>query len=778
LVIPKAWLNCIFISVIDSEPKRSSIVSSQLLNPSAPLTSSQGNLNRLTSKLPKKFRLRTVLVVPFIIPIFVSTGLVGWLSFRNGQRAIDDLATQLNSEISNRIQQHVLGYLNKSNQVLQITNAGIQSDNLKLNNFAALQRYFWRIVQNRDTETETYLSFGNEQGEFVGVEHLENGRFQLKIRTQEIAPKREVYFLDDQGNRAMLANRAEYDPRQRPWYQAAKQAGKPTWSPIYPFFSRKNTSLGISSVMPIFESTDKLLGVLCINVTLTRITEFIENLRISPHGQSFVLERSGDLVVSSKIQQPFLVKGEGDNREIERIKAISSNNSTVRATAQHLIQRFGNLSAINSSQNLKFKMEGAWQYVQVLPCQDERGIDWLIVVVVPESDFMGQINANTRTTILLCLVTLVVATTIGILTARWISKQILKLNKASQEIARGDLDQNIEVNGIIEIENLSGSFNSMAHQLQESFDSLEAKNADLEQAKEALAQAKEQLEAVLNAVPGSISWVDSNGLYLGVNRHLAESLNLTPDTIVGKEIGFFKNSSQYAEFMRQFLASAESSSSQEILVNVHGSVRYYLMAVQKYQQGTATVSVGIDVTKRRQAQEALRIAEENYRSIFENALEGIFQSTSDGHYISINPAMARLHGYDSPDDMMVSVTEIGRQLYVDPSCRSEFKRLMQEKGEVKSFEYQVYRKDSSIIWVEENTRAVRDTSGKVLYYEGIIQDISKRKQEEDALKRQLQELRIEIDQQKRKQDVAEITQSDYFQELQAAVESLRFDEDW
>jgi sigma-B regulation protein RsbU (phosphoserine phosphatase) len=222
----------------------------------------------------------------------------------------------LNSEISNRIQQHVLGYLNKSHQVLQITNAGIQSDNLKLNNFAALQRYFWRIVQNRDTETETYLSFGNEQGEFVGVEHLENGRFQLKIRTQEIAPKREVYFLDDQGNRAMLANRAEYDPRQRPWYQAAKQAGKPTWSPIYPFFSRKNTSLGISSVMPIFESTDKLLGVLCINVTLTRITEFLENLRISPHGQSFVLDRSGDLVVSSKIQQPFLVKGEGDNREI------------------------------------------------------------------------------------------------------------------------------------------------------------------------------------------------------------------------------------------------------------------------------------------------------------------------------------------------------------------------------------------------------------------------------------------------------------------------------
>ena len=137
----------------------------------------------------------------------------------------------------------------------------------------------------------------------------------------------------------------------------------------------------------------------------------------------------------------------------------------------------------------------------------------------------------------------------------------------------------------------------------------------MQQAKEALAQAKEQLEAVLNAVPGSISWIGSNGVYLGVNRHLSESLNLSPDEIVGKEVGFFENSPKYVTFMQAFLASHEPSASQEIPVCVNNEERYYLMAAQKYQNGSATVTVGIEVTDRYKAQEALRESEATNRAI-------------------------------------------------------------------------------------------------------------------------------------------------------------------
>ncbi|NER49276.1 MAG: PAS domain S-box protein [Symploca sp. SIO1A3] len=293
-----------------------------------------------------------------------------------------------------------------------------------------------------------------------------------------------------------------------------------------------------------------------------------------------------------------------------------------------------------------------------------------------------------------------------------------------------------------------------------------------------LSEAKEQLEAVLNAVPGSISWINTNGVYLGVNKHLAENLNSLPENVNGQKLEFFKSQSQFAQFMSKFLSSQQTAASQEIEVQINNSKRYYLIAAQKYQQGNAAVTVGIDITDRKRAQEALRIAEENYRSIFENALDGIFQSTFDGHYINVNPAMAQIHGYDSPQEMMVTVAEIGSQLYVEPSCRQDFQRLMEAQGEVKGFEYQVYQRDGNIIWVEENTRAVGDTNGNLFYYEGIIQDITKRKQEEDALKQQVQDLRIEIDQQKRVCQVAAITQTDYFREIQAQIESMRFDEDF
>lgn len=129
---------------------------------------------------------------------------------------------------------------------------------------------------------------------------------------------------------------------------------------------------------------------------------------------------------------------------------------------------------------------------------------------------------------------------------------------------------------------------------------------DRNSALQGLEAAKDRLEAVLDAVPGSISWIGSNGIYLGVNRYLANSWNTQPEAIIGREVGMLENSPSYTSFIRQFLASNESSASQEIPILVNSQKRYYLMAVQKYQQQTAIVCVGIDITERKQAEEALK----------------------------------------------------------------------------------------------------------------------------------------------------------------------------
>jgi PAS domain S-box-containing protein len=123
-----------------------------------------------------------------------------------------------------------------------------------------------------------------------------------------------------------------------------------------------------------------------------------------------------------------------------------------------------------------------------------------------------------------------------------------------------------------------------------------------------------------------------------------------------------------------------------------------------------------------------------YASIVHNAVEGIFQSTPDGHYLLVNPALARMYGYDSPEELVQSVTDISRSIYVDPADRQKFKQMMAEHGEVHGFEYQARRKDGSTLWLSEHSRAVTDENGAVQYYEGFIQDITRRKLAEDELR--------------------------------------------
>jgi PAS domain S-box-containing protein len=140
------------------------------------------------------------------------------------------------------------------------------------------------------------------------------------------------------------------------------------------------------------------------------------------------------------------------------------------------------------------------------------------------------------------------------------------------------------------------------------------------------------------------------------------------------------------------------------------------------------VALTLEVGDRKRAESALREAEEKYRSIFENAITGIFQTTPDGCYLSANPALAHIYGYDSVADLVSNLTDVQHQLYVDPHRRDEFIALMQANDHVTEFESQIYRRDGSIIWISENAIPVRDTDDNLLYYEGTVVDITERKQ--------------------------------------------------
>src|ERR1700677_1783972 len=138
--------------------------------------------------------------------------------------------------------------------------------------------------------------------------------------------------------------------------------------------------------------------------------------------------------------------------------------------------------------------------------------------------------------------------------------------------------------------------------------------------------------------------------------------------------------------------------------------------------------------ERQQADAALLEAERKYRGIFEHIVEGIFQTTPDGHYLSANSALARIYGYGTPEELINNIQDIGRKLYVEPGRRAEFVQLMREHDTVTDFESRIYRKDGTVIWIAENVRAIRDSRAELLYYEGTWEDITQRRLAEEKVR--------------------------------------------
>jgi len=144
-----------------------------------------------------------------------------------------------------------------------------------------------------------------------------------------------------------------------------------------------------------------------------------------------------------------------------------------------------------------------------------------------------------------------------------------------------------------------------------------------------------------------------------------------------------------------------------------------------------------DITERKRVEEDLKQSEERYRSIFERAQEGIFRSTPEGKMIMANQAMTKMFGYASPEELMTGITDIARQHYVNPEDRDKLKELIEEHGFIKGYEAQLYRKDGSIIWISMTMHAVRDEKGRIMYYDGIDEDITNRKESAERMRKAL-----------------------------------------
>lgn len=553
--------------------------------------------------------MRLVLLVAFISQVVGIAALVAYISFRNGQDAVNAVAQRLRSDQSEQIRQHLESFLQYPIRINRSASYFIQSNGLSSGDVPTLQENFLREVRNHEEITSVY--FGAASGGIVGSGREGSGGPYYVYSTSRLEPGTfEKYAVDPSGKTGELLSRVpNFDARLRPWYQQALQVEQPTWSEIYILFTGQDMAIAASSA--VHDQEGNLLGVLSVDIFLSHLSTFLESLAVSKTGQSFIVERDGLLVAASS-GEPLFADGK-DGGKMLRIKASESTTPIINSAAREITKQVGSFNDIQEAVHIEYKLDGERYFAHVLPIQDKYGIDWLIVVVVPESDYMAPIETASQYTVFIVLTAALLSVVLSLYASYRINRPIRRLIVSMEAISNGEWgDVNAGWTRIFEIQQLAAAFNRMWHALRESMERLSE-----------------------------------------------------------------------------------------------------------------------EIRHRKQVELFLRESEDRYRTLVENVPVGVFRTTIDGRIVAVNSAYRSMLGLDETDELVhVDLNDF----YQNPQDRQKLLDELQANGSVSNMEILFKKKGEGYFWGSVTARATMDADGKVQYLDGMVEDITERKHNQENLK--------------------------------------------
>ncbi|NJS41912.1 hypothetical protein HC766_06475 [Candidatus Gracilibacteria bacterium] len=273
-----------------------------------------------------------------MLQIIGAIGIVGYLSFRNGQKTINNVVSQLQTEVSSRITQHLDNQFNTVRHLAEINGDAVDMRLLDYNNFEQVAQFFWQQLQHYNIN---YISFAFASGDFTGAGRFFDGD---RVTVDEVSQARNVkqnwyiFNTDREGNRTTLAvDNGPYIAKEEDWYVKTALAGKPTWS--LDRSASPPDALSVSANRPVYDKNRRLIGVIGVERRLAQISDFLSQLKFSNSGRIFIIERSGLIVASSSSEKPFTIVSE----KVERLSATNSSDPLIshnRSVSKKSLGRF------------------------------------------------------------------------------------------------------------------------------------------------------------------------------------------------------------------------------------------------------------------------------------------------------------------------------------------------------------------------------------------------------------------------------------------------------
>ncbi len=700
------------------------------------------------SKIP----LSAALITPFVVLTLLAVGLTGYLSFRNGQKAVNNVAHRLRGEITQRIHDHLQPFLNTPHQINQANAGAIQQGLLDVDDPDALARCFWRQIGIFKSVTSIY--FGNTQGGLVnsGREGATGSRYIIRTDAFKNGAFKK-YAVDRLGNPTeLLSTFPNFDARTRQWYRGAIQKGACVWSPVYILFTGQD--MAISASRPVYDDHEKLFGVVSTDIFLSHISHFLQTLSIGSTGEAFIIERSGLLISSSTEEKPFIQSK--TNGKYERIRANASRIPMIQSAAKALDKQTDGFQGIQAARNIEFQLDSHRHFVQALPLVDAHGLDWLIVVVIPQADFMEPVRANQRVTLFLIVLACALAVGISIFATRMIIRPIWRLQKAAQALGKGEWTQTIRNHGrVTEITNLIDIFNQMAEHQKQTLDDLTHEISERKQAQRNLEQSEARLRAAFESAQDCIFIWDKDYNCLYANQQAIIHVGASRDRIIGQRMRH--GLGHHPDFMhlwmqrvdRVFETGEALSVQDETVMRGRRFFTDSLVTPVRDSNGrlAAVCVVYRDITAKKQVELELRSQKAFLDRIIDQSPFAIWIADAQGTIQRVNPALKRF--LNLTEERLVGKYNVLEDPLVKKQGLAPLVRSVFEEGQSISFRAEwsgediptLNLKGSRSVNIEATMFPIFDSMGKLTHVVLSWIDITKRVRAEEALRQSEQKLK-------------------------------------